>query len=94
MGDGLCISNCPRCDVISVSDTLRRKLIASVHVGDRFHVDHSAGNNYKKLSSSTPNCFHRIALVKSVSVCVSLCIETVCQRKRSCISFYDSIVQH
>lgn len=25
-------------DVISVSDTLRRKLIASVHVGDRLHV--------------------------------------------------------
>lgn len=36
--EGLCISNRPRCDVISVSDTLRRKLIASVHVGDRFHV--------------------------------------------------------
>lgn len=42
MGEGLCISNRPGRDVISVSDTLRRKLIASVHVGDIFHVDHSA----------------------------------------------------
>lgn len=60
----------PRCNVISVSDTLRRELIASVGAGNALRVDRVVvGNNYKKkttLSSSATNCFLGVALVEYV----------------------------
>lgn len=78
-GEGLCISNHPRCNVISVSDTLRRKVIASVHVGSIFRVDCGTGGWVGGVSSSTPNCFHHVALVECALPCLKKrCHEHVC----------------
>lgn len=44
------------------------------------------GNNYKKLSSSTPNCFHRVALVKCVCVYMLLVMEKKMMEDRNVLN--------